>query len=414
MLIEFSVENYLSFKDRQTISMVASPDKDLPENVIENAQGSGLNLLKSAAIYGANASGKTNLVKALQFMTEYVPRSDDESQRNFPILVVPFKLDESRLSCPSLFEVIFILEGIRFVYGFKVDRKKIHEEWLGFYPKGQRSLLFHRRIGSGIKFGASWRGKKKDLENQTRDNVLFLTVAAKWNHQTALPVIHWFAQNTRCVLDSLSHALNLFWTLTKIEAHPEQKSAVLKCLKGADLGIADFEIKLDPIVKFLGDAASPSKETLTAVFKHRVEEADGTFSERELGLREESAGTERLLALAEPFFSTLDGNGSILVVDELEAKLHPLLTQQLIEMFNNDGLNKGGSQLIFTTHDSNMLDKNLFRRDQIWFTEKRPDGSTDLYSLWDFKKTPRKDENLRNGYLAGRYGAIPFVGDFDL
>lgn len=378
MLIEFSVENYRSFKDEVTLSMIASDDDTLMDNVIKEAQGTNLNLLKSAVIYGANASGKSNLIRALKFMSDFVVNSLDAS-----IPVSQFRLDESCLFNPSRFEIAFLYKGIRYVYGFSVTRNQVYEEWFHSYPKGQKRVLFHRNRDRKrvYSYGTHWKGEKERLQKATRPDALFISVASRFNNKIAQIVVDWFSHN----LTEQCKSMDL--------SDPKQHEIAMQYLKAADLGITDIE--------FDGRGG--------IITTHLGKDFSGKNKNIEFNLRDESAGTRKFFAKIGLWDSALK-NGGRLLENDLDIQYHTLLTRWMIEMFYDENRNPHGAQLIFSTHDTGLLDDKMFRKDQIWFTEKNRDGATDLYSLYDLKGV-NNTENFRKGYLMGRYGAIPFIGE---
>jgi len=430
MLVEFSVENYLSFKDKVTLSMVASKDNSLPDNVIKSAQGTKLDLLKSAAIYGANASGKSNLVKALRFMRSFVLESSKETQIGSKIEVIPFKLDAANKSKPSEFEIIFLHEGVRYQYGFSVDHERVHEEWLYSYPKNQRRVLFERKLTlksdkPDIKFRSYWKGERERLVGITRPNALFISVAAQFNDEIAMKVVEWFL--IKILVETwVPMPFPNYMSLPGFteDLTKNYKEIYLQLLKEADLGITDFVIEKMPIknlIKLLRKPGQPTEvDKLTgtenvpdfsvtqAKLSHSGISEDGKEIKVPFEISEESDGTKRFLELSTMLLGAIIMYPHTLIMDEFDIRLHPILAKNLVLIIHSIKRNDA-PQLIFTTHDSSLLDKEFFRRDQIWFTEKNPKGATDLYSLWDFK--PRKEENYSKGYLAGRYGAIPFIGN---
>ena len=449
MLIEFSVQNFLSFKDKVTLSMEASHDKSLPENVIESAQGSKFNLLKSAAIYGANASGKSNLLKAMSFMKEYVVNSFKEKSEGDPTGVIPFKLDERFRDKPSIFETMFLINGIPYLYGFSLDSRQILEEWLHSYPENRKRLLFerdsnkhdHKNPANAYTFGPHWSGEAKRLANRTASNVLFISVAAQFEHSLAKRIKEWFVLLFEKIMNTDFRTVLAQLTLKDALDSEDFKKLALGFLKDADLGIADFQVDSVPILESvrtdysrllpkepfniinsvlnefmtqllskIGKIEVSDMEALMATTLHEGKSLDGTRKLIPFELFEESDGTKKYFAILGPLLRAVVAGGC-LYADELDVRLHPLLTRAIVDMFHDKKINKRGAQLIFTTHDVNLLDtKDLFRRDQIWLTEKDEQGGTQLFSLWDFKDSKiRKDENLKKGYLAGRYGGIPYI-----
>ncbi|HOE10079.1 MAG TPA: ATP-binding protein [bacterium] len=425
MLIEFAVTNYRSFRDRQVLSLVASNrDKTLPDNLIElDLPGlKNTKLVKSVAVYGANASGKSNLIKAMKFMRDFVEKSASELKPGEETGVEPFRLDSQKEQEPSEFEVIFVHEGVRYQYGFALDKKRVYEEWLIAYPQGQPQRWFERRFDpdSGKydwNFGSKYKGERRSLKDRTRENALFLSVAAQFNHEQLSMVYQWFGVFLRFMDFSRSDP-SFDGTIRMMLAHKSLYDLVGAMITLADLGITEIQIqefKPDEIpfpdamprderektLRSLGD-----KKVVDIRMKHCMNgEEKGIY----FSLDEESAGTLKYFSLLGPWLLTLK-LGCTICIDEIAAKIHPSLVRNLIRYMQSPKVNLENAQLVLTTHDTTLLDVDLFRRDQIWFTEKNDEGATVLYPLTDYK--PRPDEALQKGYLAGRYGAIPFLGDF--
>lgn len=376
-----------------------------------------MSLLKVVGVYGANASGKTNLIRAVEAMRRLVLTSAPGSQRGQAIGVSPFRLDPAYAEKPSEFEVVFRVDEEGYRYGFQADRGRIVEEWLSAFRTRER-MLFRRAPDGQIRFGPTWVGNRKGLAELTRPNALFLSVAVQLNNPTAKPVFDWFRDKVRFISRSGEPEGESEDTARMVNRGPEDKGRVLDFLRVADIGIDDLAVKRAPLVEDPQWAALPEK--FRAAFQFLTEPPDGEPLEVtrvgvvhrrsdgtsvEFSLEdEESAGTSRLFELSGPWQYVMR-EGCVLFVDEIDAHLHPLITRFLVESMHRSP----GSQLVFTTHDVSLLDRELLRRDQIWFTEKNECGGTDLYSLWEHMGV-RKDENLRSGYLRGRYGAIPFVG----
>jgi len=305
-----------------------------------------------------------------------------------------FKLDESYSSKPSEFEIIFLNEGIYFIYGFKLNRERIFEEWYYFFPKGQQRLLFERTYKKNqtysYKYGPSWKGGKKNIENATKEMSLFLTAASMLNNDLALIVKDWF-MNTRFVSRDPEKEYEIDLTCEK-SYETKYKQQILHFLQTADLGILDYN--MEKKIQF--------KITTT----HHGKNLNGEKNLISFDFDEESDGTKKLYSLSGSWLIGIE-EGKTFISDELDTSLHPFLTELLIKHIHQ---NDSNAQLVFTTHDASLLDQDLFRRDQIWFTEKKyEEGCSDLYSLWNFKA--RKNENIHNGYLAGKYGAVPLIGD---
>jgi len=451
MLIEFSVENFLSFRERATLSMVAAKDDSLPENVIQLPNESDVNLLKSAAIYGANASGKSNLIDAIRFMSGFV-RSSSEYNGNLPARIIPFKLDAAMVSKPSTFEIVFFWKGERYVYGFSMDANCVYHEWLFNYEKRKGRMLFERVQKSKeskpqFKFSIHWKGEKKRLAKRVRPQALFLSVAAQFNNEIADNIMSWFHEGPTFISWNPAKEIDFFETCRIIQKEDQKKKAAVAFLNQADFGVTDFFIErvsgrsssddarlpgeYNVIAKDIKEATKSLNKALNKLLKvsrkhreaweaslskvitiHRGRNNSNHIITIPFEFTEESDGTQKVFSLSGIWLDALK-NGATVVADELDVRLHPLLTKWLIQTFHNEKINRNGAQLIFTTHDASLLDKALLRRDQVWFTEKNIDGASSLYSLWDFKEgRPRKEENMQKGYLAGRYGAIPILEDW--
>jgi hypothetical protein len=411
MLLRFRFSNYRSFRDEQELSLVAGPFTDLPE-VVFTRPGLREGVLPVAAIYGANASGKTNVLRALHFMANTVQASHRGWPPDAPIPREPFTADDGSNAAPSRFVTDFLVGETRHQYGFVLDSNLVLEEWLLAYPNGKKQSWFARKHGEPMSFGAKMPGENKTIENLTRKNSLFLSAAAQNNHEALLPIYTWFSQSLSFVRGDRT----LWQTQTALLCRTEEfKSAVAQFISLADLGISELKVHdekfpdetrklMEAVLSILRPEGTipdlPDTEPQVR-FLHRVGAASVAF---ELG--EESDGTRAYFALLGPIVQALQ-NGGTLCIDELDASLHPLLAIQLMGVFNRPSSNPRAAQLIFNTHDTNLLSSGLLRRDQVWFTEKNNDASTHLYPLSDFK--PRRNENLESGYLQGRYGAIPFV-----
>lgn len=428
MLIEFKVSNYRSIREEQTFSLVAAKsDKELPDCVIErDLPGiSGVRFLKGAAIYGANASGKSNVLEAIHFLAEFVRNSATKLQPGDSTGTKPFKLDQKSISKPSTFEITFVAEGVRYLFGISVTPQRVIEEYLISYPKGAPQRWYHREFNEA-KNTYEWANPStafkddKNFRDKTRENALFLSVGPQFNHPQLTQVFNWFKNNL--------HFINLrdFRLMPVFTADLIQQSGyhdrILNLLRSADFGITDTKIQKKKITmeelkkhvppllfaEFEKKRQAKPAETVELTELNLIHNAEGIepvlldFNE------EESAGTQRFFALIGPWIDILD-NGYTVFIDEIETSLHPILVSEILKLLFCSKNNPKGAQIVFTTHNPILFDNTLMRRDQIWFTEKTPEGATHLYSLTDYR--PRKDEALAKGYLAGRYGAIPFLPD---
>ena len=390
MLIEFRVKNFRSLRDEQVFSLLASNDKTLRDT---HSHQTGIkaapHLLHSAVIYGANASGKSNLLRAWQGMRDVVlqltPRQPNEPYHD----VQPFRLDSQTSQQASAFEVIFLHQGVRYQYGFSMNQQAILDEYLFVY-KAFKPQLWFRRNQEQFEYGSSFKGNKKTWQTSTRPDNLFLSVAVQLNSDMLRPVFDWFAGDFH-IFNEL-RPLNPMFSLQQLE-QSEQAQRYCHFLQAADISLAGITVE------------KSKTGQMGIIFKHKAGNQEANFE-----WMDESTGTRNLIMLYGPIQDILQ-KGRVLVVDELDSSLHPHLVQELVRLFHDPQHNPHGAQLIFTTHDTSLLDvPGLFRRDQIWFTEKQADQSSRLYSLWD-KFSPRKNESLGRAYLQGRYGAVPILSD---
>ncbi|HHU98134.1 MAG: ATP-binding protein [Bacteroidales bacterium] len=415
MLLQFSVKNYKTFKNKATLSLIASNyDKGTKEteNVTYQEQFN-LRILKSAVIYGANASGKTKLIEAFMFWKDFIINSSKGSQEGEKIEITPFLLDENSAKEPTEFEAIFICNKKIYRYGFEVTSKKIVSEWLYYRPKTKEIELFYRE---GEDFEPHERdfikGAKIVREGFLRDNALLLSTAAQFNDEKSIEVLQWV--RSIAIISKITDSNPKGFTAIKI-ASRTHKPKILELLRAADLGIEDV-VRLESET----DTVSTSKKQKLLNFLLTIPEIQTShkkYNEKKIAVdkvsfnldKEESAGTQKFFALAGPIIDVLE-KGHVFIVDELDAQLHPNLVSELILMFNSKEFNPFNAQLIFNTHNTNLLNATLFRRDQIWFTEKNRYGEVKLYSLADFKSTEvRKNEAYGFNYMKGKYGAVPHL-----
>jgi AAA15 family ATPase/GTPase len=403
MLLQFSIQNFRTFKDKAILSLVAS-NYDKVTREVENISHDtkfNLRLLKSAVVYGANASGKSKLFEALMFMKDFVVSGSKNSQKGDLIKVEPFRLDSESETQPTEFEVIFTHDEILYRYGFEADQHKIVSEWLYYKPKNKEIELFYRE---GDHFETHERNFSKGAiaikQGIVRDNALLLPYAAQNNDDTSYTVIEWFKK--LITISGLNEHSYGGYSLYRTD-DPAYKSRILELLSAADLGIQD--IKLQKL----------ETEVLDVFTTHKRYDADKKgFAQVQFSLdHDESSGTKKFFALTAPVLDILE-SGYTLLVDELDAKLHPNLVCKIVSLFNSTEFNKKNAQLIFNTHDTNLLSSGLFRRDQIWFTEKNKYGEAKLYALSDFKSDEvKKTESFEENYINGKYGGVPYLGFFD-
>lgn len=384
MLIQFSVENHRSIKDNAVISFVASKDKSFEEYLIYT--NNKRTLLPALGIYGANAAGKSNILHAMKTMHDMVVGEYSKIAKGQKLPWEPF----GNTNAPTLFEVMFIYNDIRYTYGFSFDEAKIHQEYLYYWPNGREALIFSR-VEQSFEFRENIN-EQITLSNRTPSNKLYLVSSNDWNLPQTENAYRWFLEKMSFLTDKES---NYSETLLMLKGRENNKARILKELLLADLGIIDVKIN------------ETTKNNPLITTTHRIINNDGSVNYFQLMLEQESSGTQHFFARIGGWLQALE-KGSLLIVDEIEKSLHPLLTKHLVEMMLDKSINTNGAQLIFTTHDALLLDLKFLRRDQIWFAEKNDKScSTELYSLASF--SPRKGEDVRKGYLQGRFGAIPFI-----
>ncbi|WP_404462901.1 ATP-binding protein [Vreelandella aquamarina] len=417
MLIDFSVANYRSIKTQQSLSLVKGTGKELEENFSES-ENSLPNVLKSAAIYGANGAGKSNIIMALNTMQSIVLHSATRGQANDKLPLTPFLLDKQSSFLPSEFEVVIYTEGVRYQYGFTATENKVLEEWLFAFPHGRSQTLFqrawdHKDLSYKWTFGKNLTGQKALWQQSTRDNALFLSTGVQLNSKDMRPVYDWFSNSLRiCGIEGWDHEFT-----AKMCQNEERKSKIVQFLKNAAVDVSDvkvqpskFKVNLDELPAEMPDEIKKQvidefrdKEFLEIKFSHL--NSDGGYTDLEFN--DESDGTQKLFSLIGPWFDVLD-KGRVIVVDELNNSLHPSLVRALVDLFHSSKTNPSDAQLVFTTHDSSIMASNTFRRDQLWFCEKDIEGTT-LYPLTKFSIRSREMHDLNKIYLSGKLGAVPFI-----
>ena len=430
MLLEFSVNNFLSFKDSATLSMNAS-SKDSGNSF----QVRKYELLTDVVVYGANASGKSNLLKALYFMRNMVLNEFKITQSTDTLPHFPFKLSTETENSSSGFEIVFFQNEIKYRYGFEADNTCVYAEWLFADEKGKESKLFYRDVDEN-DFYVNKQKFKEGLGLNVLPNHLFIWKCDQNNGSVSREILKWFSNLN--FIDGLENESYINYTMRKLE-NQEFKDQILSLVQVADLGVEELqldeefqlekELQLDK--KLLSDEAIDSMSLPAEVLRH-IKDTPGQLTKLNINIahkkydkgnksvgnvlfelkNQESIGTRKFFALSAPILDTLK-HGKILLIDELDASLHPILTQHLIRLFHNKAINKNNAQLIFVTHDTNLLNAGVLRRDQIWFTDKDKYGNTDLYSLVEYKKGVRGKDNFEKNYLLGRYGAIPYAKDLE-
>lgn len=421
MIIEFEVANYRSLRDGQVLSMVAEGKEDHEEFTFQ-PDGLNLSLLKSCVIYGANASGKTNVLRALRELQRLVVRSSDlKVGDTIPTAKSNFKLDAACANKPVSFALEFICsDQVRNRLFVAVDKEHgVVEEKLESYPLGRARLLYHRIHGEPISFGDALKGHKKSIEESLLDNVLFLSKAANNNLEQLIPIYMYFKNLFEFCIDKESVAFFSPTTERIAGGDNEFSDRVLSFLKAADTGIEGISIKKyeeNMDIEGIDDAPAVIKKMIRESFQEVPHLGHMQFGELDnkivsFPLGDESKGTQELYRLAGIIIEVLD-SGGVLAIDEIEGSLHPEISAMIFHVFNSKKLNPHNAQLIATTHDTALLNRENFRRDQIWFTERDENGVSSLYSLLEFKKSNvRKNAPWREWYMDGRFDAVPVVDE---
>ena len=422
MLIQFSVENFKSIKEEQTLSLVKNSADEMPENYFNPNAPATPDLLKTAVIYGANASGKSSLLKALASMQSIIKNSFNK-KLDESIDLEPFLLDPTTRIQPTTFQAVLVvnmpsetgeLQPVRVEYGFSADRKQVYEEWLSVYPKGREQAWFHRLYNDETKIfdwkdSNFFKGQKENLKKSTRSDQLFLSTAVHLNSEQLKPIYDNFTQNFMIISsDRISNEMSKNFC----KYDESGKKLILSLLKQADIDVEDIVIKKPNISlkdlpknipeEFKQQIAKELAENFDVFFIH----LDNQGNKVAINLHDESDGTQKVFEFSSLIFYVLTKSAT-LIIDEFNKSLHPDLVRFLVKIFNS----KAKAQLIFTTHETSILRKDLLRRDQVWFCEKGKDKSTSLYPLTDF--SPHKGrEDIEECYLHGRYGGKPIIKDF--
>ncbi len=422
MIIEFTVGNFLSFNEKKTLSLEAT---NITEYKGSTFKAGKFKLLKSAVLYGANSSGKSNFIKAMSTMKRIVLTSVEKTSAS-KFEIIPFLLSTSTENKPTFFELVFLIGETRYRYGFEIDNSSIHGEWL-FQLEGENEIPLFIREENGIGVTDDFK-EGHGLESKTRENALFLSVVDQFNGENAAKIIGWF--NDLGTISGLSHDNYRGLTFSLLD-NKRSKERLLDFFKDLDLGFEQLKFRkeqfqesflpndlpaelLDDIINDLQGKTIARINTV----HNKYDENGKKVGLKDFDLREqESSGTNKIFDISGPIFDTLIGGG-VLVIDELDAKLHPLMTAAITNLFNSPEYNSNNAQLIFATHDTNLLSYGRFRRDQIYFLEKDRFEASDLYSLIEYKEEGsstkiRKDRSFEKDYINGRYGAIPFIGNFE-
>ncbi len=419
MLIYFSVDNYRSIKDQVKLSMI-SGNRNSTSLTIDKR---GYTLLSSAVLYGANASGKSNIIKAFNFMKHMVVNRHKIVQSTDTLPFDPYRLSTETENASTAFEIVFITDGIKYRYGFDADSKNIYSEWLFADEKGKESKLFLRDTEENEFYINPQKFKEGNgLKEKVLPNSLFLWKCDSEGGTVSRSVLEWFTKaNT---INGMSYSDYMSYTLEEME-NEDFRSTIAKLVTEVDVGVQDIKLNESEVPdseidylplpekfkEMIRSGDSPLRQVGIQTVHNKFDDNNKLVGSETFSLSEdESEGTKKFFAVSAPFIDTLKCGG-VLWVDELDASLHPLLTMKLVALFNDPSINKNGAQLLFATHDTNFLNQNIFHKSQIWLTEKDKFGATLLNSLLDFSGI-KKTQNIEKHYLEGRFGAIPNIGNF--
>ena len=433
-LLSFTARNVRSYWDEANLSLLGTrlSDTDVVRELTIAGTPAPVSVLPVAGIFGANASGKSTILRALADMRSIVLGSFRRGDRETKLPRHSFLLHSEAPERPSRFAIDLVLNGVRWQYGFDIDDHRVLDEYAYHYPKGRQALVFRRnRDGGEPSFGPAFRSFGRALARLVRQNALLLSVAGALEGGSGEegsgiadllgPLFTWFRTNL-LLMESGNGLERVAYTADRLQ-HPEQRAAILDLLQAADLGITDIErVEPDPEVAERVERAlrvlhgfEEESETRKGT-QFRVLSSDlvrlhhtGTEGPTPIEAVHESQGTRAWISMLGPLLDTLR-TGSAVLVDELDGSLHPHLVREFIRLFQNRGANPGCAQLIFNAHDPTILGDSGRRslgRDQIWLTEKKADGATTLYSMAEFR--PKRDEALGRRYLQGRYGGVPVL-----
>ena len=393
----------------------------VPRSITPAGMAKPVKVLPAAGIFGANASGKTTILRAMDDMRRLVITSFRQGSRGTAVFRRPFLLDPGYQDRPTRFEIDLVLEGVRWIYGLEVDDERVREEYAYHWPRGRQALVFNRHAGT-VDYGSPFRAADRALERFLRGNSLLLSVAGATENRPLAGLFDWFDSNL--LLSESDNRVQRVFATAEMASMEEERERVMQLLQAADLGITGLKVKpMDDeeverfrrVIRFLEDndddleIPDSSEAEIVSIGQLSLTHT-GVKGGVSFGPDDESQGTLVWVSMIGPMLSALDVGGVILV-DELDASLHPHLVESIISMFQNPRTNPRNAQLIFNSHDGTILGGSsdwALGRDQIWFTEKQIDGATQLYSLEAFR--PRKDEAIDRRYFQGRYGAVPIVG----
>ena len=427
MLIEFKFTNYRSFRDETVLSMEAMGLGTYKSCLIPFRNK---RLLPAAAIYGKNGGGKSNVIRAFWLAVQFIRNAQRTQHENAAIPVQPFLLNDTSCDEPTSFEFIYTIADVKYVYGFSATKKEVFKEYLYYAPKGQLSMVFERDHQNFTFRDNSEKKRRQLISEAVGSNQLYFAIACTMNETACQKAMSWFRENIFFSRDYTDIPAQLI----EYSEKPDMLAAIKKYAENADVGIQDMnfefrneEIKdasntgdipsgivaaLTQFAKALSDISDTSeiklqRSEVNATSYHKGLKSDGSEALFELQLADESDGTRKLMALAPAIERALECGG-LLLVDELEKEMHPLMVEMIVSKFQSQSSNPNHAQIIFTTHDTELLNMNILRKDQLYFADKsKKDGASELYSVSELQ-TPT-NENIRKGYLLGKYGGTPDI-----
>ncbi len=425
VLIEFKFGNYRSFRDEAVLSMEATGLGSFKSSLISY---NSLNLIPSVAIYGKNGGGKSNVIRAFWLAVQFIKNAQRTQHENAEIPVKPFLLNDYSGNEPTSFEFTYVLDNVKYIYGFSATKEKVYKEYLYHTPKGQKAIVFIREC-QAFTFTEE-KTKRKLISEAVAPNQLFFSVACTMNDSVCINAMKWFREYVFFSRDYTDIPKQLL----EYSNDKNMLSAISDYAKAADLGIEDMEFEfkdeevdnlnfpqgipdglktaLTSFMQILKESSNASeislqKSEVRATSYHKGKNKDGSNGSFTLELSDESDGTRKLMSIA-PAIESVLSKGGVVLVDELEKELHPMLVNFIVAKFQSNNTNLNGAQLIFTTHNTELMNMELLRKDQLYLVDKdRKDGASELYSISDF--STKTADNIRKGYLAGKYGATPDI-----
>lgn len=429
MLIEFKFENYRSFKKEGDLMMKSRGVSDYKDSLLNFGSGT---FLPAVAIYGKNGAGKSNVIRAFWLAVQFIKNAQRTQHENANIPMTPFLLDDTSKSQPTKFEFTYVVDDIKYVYGFAADNECVYEEYLYHYPKSQKAKVFSRE-GQKFSFPTDTEKRMKEMiSGAVGKNQLFFSLACTMNYQPCIAAMKWFREKVAFSRDYTDIPKQLL----EYSSNVNMLESIVSYAKKADVGIQDMKFEFgeteiteqttqwpndmpdglkSALISLAEALAATANTSEIAISTHEIKaksfhsglDSAGEKVDYPLDLSDESDGTRKLMALA-PDIELALSEGGVLLVDEIEKEMHPMLVEFIVSKFQSPASNKSNAQLIFTTHDTELMNMELLRKDQIYFTDKdRKTGASELYNLIEF--SPPTNSNIRKSYLLGKYGATPNI-----